>query len=703
MFNGVVTINVANPSAPVLGDSVSLDPSGQAILKAVVYDNVGGALYIGTSHAEAGDVTKIVKVSLNPFNLEPDVCEFDTSVTGLGLLSVLYDPVTRVAWWGTSTNPGTLISYKLTDPCPANCNNRGSCSFGSCTCSGSVNGQPWSGPACDNLLCPNSTQQNFASCKNGGICQNGTCACVGYFVGGDCGTRICPGDCSLQGTCDTSTYTCTCNKGYKGDDCGIVIPAVPPCPELTTCQTCFQNRACGWCNDPENKRCMYGDAVGPVLRANTTFAQCKRWDFDSCSDDGLLTVAWFFSAVCFIMVLIDMVSSVQEDYDETSKVFRRSGWRAARSAHTWAMISRMQLLVLLGLFNFKIPSVYHNFINGFRWTWAGFQGPFATAAQTAAPARRALLSFFQYATYTGNPYAFEFYSAFFYFAVIGIAYLVVLALAWLIGIPVGAWEGFHEKRPAPLPGRILYSICRLAQFAYLPLITLGAFAFATGADGGGYFLAVLTVGVLGLGLPIFLGLLVFFGSREEDINLKKAKESKGKVPNKLVFMSRQFKQRWGALYLIYRPKGGEKGTRLWFGAVHLLKLFVFGLAVGLSAPNGEASGNAQGGVLLAFEFIYLVLLLVCQPHFFIALRDIDIVASVANLISIGITLGLGTPEDATGSNIAMRSNIAIGVIVPQLIMMLVDILGFVKAWLSMEDIFSLDQCKKRLAGSKEEK
>ena len=29
----------------------------------------------------------------------------------------------------------------------------------------------------------------------------------------------CPDDCSSQGTCDTSTGTCTCNIGYTGANC----------------------------------------------------------------------------------------------------------------------------------------------------------------------------------------------------------------------------------------------------------------------------------------------------------------------------------------------------------------------------------------------------------------------------------------------------------------------------------------------------
>ena len=29
----------------------------------------------------------------------------------------------------------------------------------------------------------------------------------------------CPQDCNNQGTCDTTTGTCTCNAGFLGDSC----------------------------------------------------------------------------------------------------------------------------------------------------------------------------------------------------------------------------------------------------------------------------------------------------------------------------------------------------------------------------------------------------------------------------------------------------------------------------------------------------
>jgi hypothetical protein len=689
MLNGVVIVNLTDPAIPVWDSDMALDISGAAYLRSIVYDAVGGALYTGTFTDEPGAPSKVVKWNLSPLSLDTGSCEFPSTESG-GLQSVMYDASRRMAYFGVYRDPAKLAPWALPGPCKEGCNGRGNCNFGVCECTGTLNGVVWSGPSCTDLLCPMST--DFRTCQNGGACQNGTCACSGNFRGTGCENKICPGDCSLQGSCDTSTYTCKCNKGYRGDDCGIAIPAIPPCPELLTCAACYANRACGWCQD--SSTCMYGDAVGPILVANTTFKQCRRWDQDSCSDDGLTALAWIFAVIAFIMLAIDMCSAVQEDYDDTSKVFRRSGWRACRSAHTWFMIARMQLLVLIGMFNFKFPTLYHNFLAGLRWSWAGFEGPFTNATELAMPVRR-LAGFDQYATYTGNSVRTEFPSAFLYYAAIGVGYLVIMVIVWIVGSLAGIWsEGFHDKRPAPLPGRIIYTLVRLSQFAYLPLVTLGASSFVLNPEDGGFsFLAVLTVAILGIGFPLGLLILIFLGSREEAANLQKAKDSKGKVPNKLVFMSRLYRQRWGAFYLTYRPKGGDKSSRLWWGAIYLVRLFIFGLVVGFGASSAD-SGVAQGIVIIVVEGLYFGGLIAGRPHAFIALRDIELVSCLANIISVGIAIAIKDMTDPV-----MRSNMGIGIIVPQLIMMLVDVIGFIKAWLSMEDIFSLDQCVKKMKGS----
>ena len=41
--------------------------------------------------------------------------------------------------------------------------------------------------------------------------------------------KICPNNCTQNGTCDIITGTCKCNNGYKGDDCNIPISSSTEC------------------------------------------------------------------------------------------------------------------------------------------------------------------------------------------------------------------------------------------------------------------------------------------------------------------------------------------------------------------------------------------------------------------------------------------------------------------------------------------
>jgi len=82
--------------------------------------------------------------------------------------------------------------------CPTNCSEHGLCLDGNCVCS-----DGWKGDDCSQSIAPGGTA---LSASTGGDAAVAAPACR-------------PDSCSFNGTCDPATGLCTCNKGYRGDDC----------------------------------------------------------------------------------------------------------------------------------------------------------------------------------------------------------------------------------------------------------------------------------------------------------------------------------------------------------------------------------------------------------------------------------------------------------------------------------------------------
>ena len=108
------------------------------------------------------------------------------------------------------------------------CNGNGVCKSGKCMCI-----QPYTGGACDRMICPNQ-------CSGTGICnsQTGQCNCYNAtmlatiyptdgpdhewgFEGADCSLKTCFTDCGEklgQGRCNKTTGLCQCSKGFWGPE-----------------------------------------------------------------------------------------------------------------------------------------------------------------------------------------------------------------------------------------------------------------------------------------------------------------------------------------------------------------------------------------------------------------------------------------------------------------------------------------------------
>ena len=50
-----------------------------------------------------------------------------------------------------------------------------------------------------------------------GVCSGGACFCPLGSTGDDCGSNLCPSDCSHNGMCDGGK--CVCFDGFEGADC----------------------------------------------------------------------------------------------------------------------------------------------------------------------------------------------------------------------------------------------------------------------------------------------------------------------------------------------------------------------------------------------------------------------------------------------------------------------------------------------------
>ncbi|CAM9574615.1 unnamed protein product, partial [Discosporangium mesarthrocarpum] len=141
-----------------------------------------------------------------------------------------------------------------TTNCPSNCSFHGDCLYGYCLCHDGFYGMDCSNSSCPGDYCyyDDATHAQVCShcCQAGwshqdtdtyvtsdvyripcsednpgeshGICDGfGTCQCAPPFIGDDCSTKDCKGNCSFNGWCSVEfpVSRCMCNPGYHGDQC----------------------------------------------------------------------------------------------------------------------------------------------------------------------------------------------------------------------------------------------------------------------------------------------------------------------------------------------------------------------------------------------------------------------------------------------------------------------------------------------------
>jgi len=107
----------------------------------------------------------------------------------------------------------------------SSCASRGCSGHGRCLSSGCSCATGWSGPFCDQELCPED-------CSGRGHCLVGSCLCEAAFFGRACEHVRCPNDCSGNGYCFQGR--CQCSGRWGGVSCetelypgGIVLISMP--------------------------------------------------------------------------------------------------------------------------------------------------------------------------------------------------------------------------------------------------------------------------------------------------------------------------------------------------------------------------------------------------------------------------------------------------------------------------------------------
>eukprot|EP00118_Oscarella_pearsei_P003217 m.13434 g.13434 ORF g.13434 m.13434 type:complete len:5185 (+) comp24805_c0_seq1:361-15915(+) len=113
--------------------------------------------------------------------------------------------------------------------------------------------------------CPNA-------CSQHGQCDSATrtCSCFKGWRGEDCSDFHCNdvNDCSGYGTC-VGPNQCRCRVGWKGRACTTTY-----CNLYTTCHSCSQQPGCGWCDGKQ--MCIPGLGLRPDKE------ECGQWFYYSC-------------------------------------------------------------------------------------------------------------------------------------------------------------------------------------------------------------------------------------------------------------------------------------------------------------------------------------------------------------------------------------------------------------------------------------
>ncbi|KAK5578870.1 hypothetical protein RB653_008545 [Dictyostelium firmibasis] len=558
--------------------------------------------------------------------------------------------------------------------CPLDCSKHGDCIYGTCVCNYNFQGE-----GCEEELCLNL---NNCTSPDHGSCLSGSCSCSSIWEGKECEIRRCNDSCNGHGTCNTTNYTCICEEGRMGPSCNEQVP-LPDCPFYTDSESCLSRTICGWCE--VDGLCKNGDRYGPYE------GFCRTWFFDTNVETGVIALACIFIAFVGILYIIDIGTTVPidikraKDYAEENKSgqFPKATheeasilwWRDQRSHKAWTFMDQFQLISLVSHIGVVFPSRFISFTEYLDWSNLGIPLPPSinppqiwSIPSDWAPNTRALLSMAQYENSLGSSDLYLLPNILFWFGLLLGVFLVPLLLA--LAVISFVEKLIHWKEV--VTNRLIHVLVRCLSFGYIGVMIAASFAMVTPLHDYRIIIPGAIIFVLyGIGLPVAIWFLLA-------------------VPEARLH-NPTFKQRFGCLYVHYKPKTDHR-----FVVFMFIKRFIMAVIIGILSFKPMTNYPLVGTdlavpivqvVVIDLALIgYAVLLFIRKPYFDHYQLWLEYLLTAINIVTVSLSLTHIKSPSAAGELIACLI---------QALALVACIASYVVAWLQMRSAF-IKKVKKHL-------
>ncbi|KAM9988208.1 hypothetical protein ACTFIZ_003575 [Dictyostelium cf. discoideum] len=620
-------------------------------------DSVGGQLFFSTTTSSGSQLIGTDVIGGNTGSLSENIANTQS-------VAISVDSTTKTIslFYPDSVFYGTFKSI-----CPSDCSGHGKCDYGTCVCDYNYQGQ-----GCEEELC--LTLNNCTGVDNG-KCENGFCYCTSEWKGTQCEIRRCKDDCNNYGTCNTTNYTCVCDSAHMGETCNELVPP-PPCTYYTDSESCLSRTTCGWCE--VDGLCKEGDRYGPFE------GFCRTWFFDTNVETGVIALACIFIAFVGILYIIDIGTTLPvdikraKDYAEENKSgqFPKATheeasvlwWRDQRSHKAWTFMDQFQLISLVSHIGVVFPSRFISFTEYLDWSNLGIPLPpsinppqiWSVPTDWTSNTARTILSMAQYENSLGSGDLYLLPNILFWFGLLLGVFLVPLLLAYAI---ISFMESLIHWKEV-VTNRLIHVLVRILTFSYIGVLIAASFAMVTPLHDYRIIIPGAIIFVLyGIGLPIAIWFLLA-------------------VPEARLH-NPTFKQRFGCLYVHYKPKTDHR-----FVVFMFIKRFIMAVIIGILSFKPMANYPLTGTdlavpivqvVVIDIALIgYAVLLFIRKPYFDHYQLWLEYLLTAINIVTVSLSLTHIKSPSAAGELIACLI---------QALALVACIAAYIVAWLQMRSAF----------------